>query len=330
MRTGTSGQGSTALVQRRVSRVALLFCLVVSTLASAQTPLSPRRIADLDETSFIVTDVDADGSGRIVAMSRITNRPLWTCAVPGEPLGIAHWKNLYLVGDARTNNVGVYRLTGAKGGWACTGSAEGKSLHLVHSLGHPPPEGPGFFRKVNDLGVDELTQRVFVVDTGDRKVKVFDHRGNFLYRFPETGPLLMNPTGIAVDGVMQEVLVSDYGDPSGGFRPATPPRIMIFGFGGDYRGQIDSVRGTPYFFLRPQGLGVDGHGRIFVADAFLGTVFVFSRSGTGIATVGTPGDGPSQLRLPLDLVIDRSSGDLFVTSHMTGRVEVYRGAGRLP
>jgi hypothetical protein len=330
MREGNSGQGGTTPVGRRVGRIALLFCLVASTFASAQTPLSPRRIADVDEASFIVTDVDADGSGRIVAMSRMTNRPVWTCAVPGEPLGIAHWKNLYLVGDTQTNNVGVYRLTGADGDWACTGRAAGKSLQFVYNLGNPPPGAAGFFRKVNDLGVDERTQRVFVVDTGDRKVKVFDNRGNFLYAFPETGPLLMNPTGIAVDGVMQEVLVSDYGDPSGSFRPATPPRIMIFGFGGDYRGQIDSVRGTPYFFSRPQGLGVDGLGRIFVADAFLGTVLVFSRSGTGIATVGAPGDDPTQLRLPLDLVIDRSSGDLFVTSHMTGRVEVFRGAGRLP
>lgn len=315
----------------RLGSLLLLFLAACAT-AGAQTPASPRRIAALDKQTILITDLDADLQGALVALDKETMQVVWICAVPGEPLGVAQWKNLFLMGDSSTGNVGVYRMTGANRGTACFGSASGKSLEFLYNLGHTQPGQPGFFQKVNDLALDVDLQRVFVVDTGEKKVKVFDNKGNFLYAFPEGSPGLLNPTGIALDEARQEVLISDYGDPSGSFKPKVPPRIVIFGYGGNYLGQIDSDPVTPeYFFSKPQGLGVDGWGHIFVVDALLGKVIVFSReSGTGIKTFGLPGDQPGQLKLPLDLLLDRATGDVFVTSNMTGRVEVFRAAGRVP
>jgi len=310
----------------------LLLFFAVCTTVRAQAPASPRRIAALDKQTILITDLDADLQGAIVALDKETMQVVWTCVVPGEPLGVAQWKNLFLVGDPPTGNVGVYRMTGANRGTLCFGAASGKTLEFLYNLGQTQPGQPGFFQKVNDLALDVDFQRVFVVDTGEKKVKVFDNKGNFLYAFPEGSPALLNPTGIALDEARQEVLVSDYGDPSGSFKPKVPPRVMIFGYGGNYLGQIDSNPATPeYFFSKPQGLGVDGLGHIFVADALLGKVIVFSReSGTGIKTFGSPGDQPGQLKLPLDLFLDHATGDVFVTSNMTGRVEVFRAAGRVP
>lgn len=321
----------TGLGSPRALGTFLLLFFAVCTSVGAQAPASPRRITALDKQTILVTDLDADLQGALVALDKNSMQAVWTCAVPGEPLGVAQWKNLFLVGDPPTGNVGVFRMTGTNRGTPCFGAAAGKTLEFLYNLGQTQPGQAGFFQKVNDLALDVDLQRVFVVDTGEKKVKVFDNKGNFLYAFPEGSPGLLNPTGIAVDEARQEVLVSDYGDPTGGFKPRVPARIMIFGYGGNYLGQIDSNPLTPeYFFSKPQGLGVDGLGHIFVVDALLGKVIVFSReSGTGIKTVGSPGDQPGQLKLPLDLLLDRATGDVFVTSNMTGRVEVFRAAGRV-
>jgi len=310
----------------------LLLFFAVCTTVGAQAPASPRRITALDKQTILITDLDADLQGALVALDKETMQVVWTCAVPGEPLGVARWKNLYLVGDPPTGNVVVYRMTGANRGTPCFGAAAGKTLEFLYNLGQAQLRQPGFFQKVNDLAVDVDLQRVFVVDTGDKKVKVFDNKGGFLYAFPEGSPVLLNPTGIALDETRQEVLVSDYGDPSGSFKPKVPARIVIFGYGGNYLGQVDSSPANPeFFFSKPQGLAVDWFGHIFVVDALLGKVIVFAReSGTGIKTFGSPGGQPGQLKLPLDLCLDPSTGDVFVTSNMTGRVEVFRAAGRVP
>ncbi len=312
--------------------VLLLLFLTMCTSVAAQTAASPRRIAALDKQTILITDLDPDLQGALVALDKETMQVVWTCALPGEPMGVAQWKNLFLVGDSSTNNVSVYRMTGANRGTPCFGAAAGKTLEFLYNLGLTLPGQPGFFQKVNDIALDADLQRVFVVDTGEKKVMVFDNKGNFLYSFPDGSPALLNPTGITLDGARQEVLVSDYGDPTGSFKPKVPPHIMIFSYVGNYLDQIDSNPATPeYFFSKPQGLAVDGLGHIFVVDAFLGKVIVFSReSGTGIKTFGSPGDQPGQLKLPLDLFLDRSTGDVFVTSNMTGRVEVFRAAGRVP
>jgi len=61
----------------------------------------------------------------------------------------------------------------------------------------------------------------------------------------------------------------------------------------------------------------------------LGQVFVFDRStGNIVNRFGSFGQESGQLELPLDVVLDLKSGDLFVTNNMLQRVEVFRGVGR--
>lgn len=312
--------------------VFLLLFFLASTCVNAQVPASPRRIAELDKKAILITDINTDLQGTLVALDKATMQVVWTCTVPGEPLGVAHWKNLYLVGDSASGNVSVYRMAGANRGLPCSGTAAGKSLEFLFNLGQTQPGAPGFFQKVNDVALDVDLQRIFVVDTGEKKVKVFDNKGNFLHSFPEIAPTLLNPTAIAVDETRQEVLVSDFGDPSGSFSPTVPPRIMIFSYSGNYLGQItsDSSNASSYF-SKPQGLSVDGSGQVFLVDAFLAKVLVLDRvTGAWIRSFGGPGDQPGDLKLPLDLLLDRATGDVFVTSNMTGRVEVFRTAGRVP
>ena len=239
-------------------------------------------------------------------------------------MAVAFAANLVFIGNASAQNVEVYRLKG-------TPKGPGKTLEFLYNLGFTPSGQPGTIQAPSDIDLDKGSGLAFVLDSRDRKVKVFDFAGNVVSTFPALGdPQLLSPTAIAVDPVRQEVLVSDYGDPNGSFTANVPARIMIYSYYGAFLSKIDGgVTNTDAQFDRPQGLATDGQGHIFMAESVLGQVFVFDRNtGAVLKKLGSFGDGPGQLELPLDLFLEKN-GDLFVTNNMLKRIEVFRAAGGL-
>lgn len=300
--------------------VGILFFFAAASLAQAQVLRSPVRIAEGPPGQILVSDYQQEA---VLAIDKRSLGILWSFPVQGSPLAVDCWSNLIFIGNTATQNVEVYRLKGAPGG-------PQKTLEFLYNLGRTPAGEPGFIQKPTDMALDRENELVFVLDGKAKNIKVFDFRGNFVEAVPraDAAPLL-NPTAIAVDEVRKELLVSDYGDPSGSFKPRTAARIIIYTYGGVYLDQIDGNGPAAEFqFPRPQGLAADGRGHIFMVDAFLSKILVFDRvSHTGLKAVGSFGVGSGQLKLPMDIVIDGKSGDLFVTNTTPGRVEVFRAEG---
>lgn len=71
---------------------------------------------------------------------------------------------------------------------------------------------------------------------------------------------------------------------------------------------------------RAQGIVGDGHGRLFIADTFLGHVKIFSNSGAFLGAIARPGSGPGQLQSPGGLALD-AAGRLWVASANGASVE---------
>ncbi len=243
-----------------------------------------------------------------------------TIPVPGGPLGIAWAKNTLFVGLAEAGRVDAYRSPGQA---RYTVAAR----RWLFSLG-----GSGTFTEPTDIAVDTLQSLIFVLDAQQRAVKVFD-LADGTPRFTISGPglgaeQLQNPTALAVDPVGQEIVVSDYGEPT---EPSTQPALKVFDYQGVLLTTISGKQGMMgQRFSRPQGLAVDGAGRIFMADALSGEVMVFDRqSGSLLTTFGTFGSGPGELWLPLDVVVNENQ-DLFVTNNRPGRIEVYETGGQIP
>jgi DNA-binding beta-propeller fold protein YncE len=276
----------------------------------------PKRIAEGFPGEVIVSDPSLGG---IAALDKRTLEVVCSYSVVGEPLGVAQWRNRLFVGNGATHSVEVYRVTRGCG-----------KMNFLYSLGDPQAGQAGFIQTPAGLAIDSQQQLVFVLDSGERTVKAFDVKGNFLYTLPAAGEVPpLSPMAIAVDEGRQQVLISDYGDPGGSFfsGPAAPAQVLIYSQAGTYFGKIDGAGR----FGRPQGLAVDDLGRIYMAESLLGQVFVIDRStGNVVNKLGSFGQAPGQLQLPLDVVLDQKSGDVFVTNNMLGRVEVFRGAGRLP
>lgn len=296
----------------------------------AQLPnvISPREIAEGPPGQVLVADARASA---IIGLDESTLEPVWSFPVPleGQPFGLATNGRLVFVGNTSAGNVEVYRLMPNP-----NDPAQSAILEFQYNLGFTQPGQSGFNGRPNSIAVDAKKNRVFVLDSGDKKIKVFDVRGALLDIITpaDSRGALLNPASIAVDSRRQELLISDFGDPSGFFSVGIPGRILIYSTDGEYLFQIngDGSTHSGTLFLRPQGLAATASGRILVAEALSSRILVLDRNnGALLGEIGGPGSEPGQLRVPIDLCVDSQSGDVFVSnSRGARRVEVFRGVGR--
>lgn len=161
--------------------------------------------------------------------------------------------------------------------------------------------------------------RVFVSDSAERYIKVFDIPAGRYYRIGEEEPgRIVKPLGIDVDRAGQ-LYVAD----------ATARDIKIFGPDGKYRRSI----GGPKWFDRLSSVTVDPAGtRIYVVD--IGGVSsnnhrirVFdAATGEHVQDIGKRGAGPGELNLPRDLAIGKD-GQLYVVDGGNFRIQVFSAKG---
>ncbi len=264
---------------------------------------SPVRLTAIAEGNLLVTDHNAQA---VHMMNKATLKVLRSFPIKGRPLGIAWTRGRIYVGNETTGAVEVYNRAGK---W-------------LFDLGG----AKGIIKEPTDIAVDEALGRVFVVDGDEKNIKVYDLQGAGLYTIAGAASgagQLVNPTGIALDTRRGEIVVSDYGDTNFAYSG----RLCLFDYAGNVVGEIAGKAGG---FSRPQGLTVD-EGRIFLADGMLGQVLIFDReTGAKVKTLGSFGSGPGQLMLPLDVVVDPLSKDVFVTNNRLKRIEVFTGGGLLP
>ncbi|MBI3374956.1 MAG: 6-bladed beta-propeller [Betaproteobacteria bacterium] len=220
-----------------------------------------------------------------------------------QPLGldIDAQQNLYVV-DAVTKHVKVYDaqgkflrlMGGAKMLSRPSGvavSADGERVYVVDTGGVQRQEehrvrvfngrtgthlfdfgkrgsGDGEFNLARDIAIAP-NGRLYVVDTGNFRVQVFDRDGKFVKAFGSVGRQPGNfarPREIAIDREGR-VYVSD----------AAFGNMQIFDAEGELLMHIGdrAERDQPARYMLPSGLAVDGDGRIYIADEFFRRVDVF-------------------------------------------------------
>ena len=263
---------------------------------------SPMRLTMTPEGNLLVSDYQL---GMIVTVDRKSLKPTLWFPVQGKPLGVAYARGHIYVGNTSKECVEVY----ARGG---------KKLYQLN----------GVIKQPSDIAIDEKQGLVFVVDAHQKNVKVFNLKGKFIRSFPGLDPdNLVNPTGITLDTDAKEVFVSDYGDRT----KYIYPRIQIFDYEGNLVYTIPGKKGMfGVRFSRPQGLAVDDSGHVFMVDCYSGEILVFDRyNGQTLKTMAGYGTDPGQLRLPLDIVMNPSSKDIYVTNNRSATIEVFVKGGVL-
>jgi len=268
----------------------------VSTYVSSyHAGLGPARISVDSSGRLYITDPKGH---RVLILSN-SGRILSTIDNLGTPLGIAvDSSGRIYVGDDRENNVKVFDMEG----------------NLLYKLG----SGDGEVLMPNDIAISSITGNIYVTDSQQNKVKVYYPDGSFAFSFGDTGSAngrFGGLTGIAIDDIAGEVIVSDWNNGYSNYA-----RIQIFDLNGTYKASFYTY--NKQGFRKLQGLAIDKQGRIYLTDAYQGTVQVFDRGGVSLAFIGNFGTLPGNLNLPMDVAIDPDN-KLFITSNGTGRVEVY-------
>jgi DNA-binding beta-propeller fold protein YncE len=160
---------------------------------------------------------------------------------------------------------------------------------------------PGDWRPVDAVAFED---RLYVVDTANRLVKVFDKASGELLKSigdrGEPAERLERPTNLTFDGE--------------GFLYVTDiSRFQVVKF--DRDGHFQAAFGKPGdnlgHFARPKGTAVDRDGRLYAVDASFNNVQIFDKGGRLLMFFGEAGETAGQFLLPAKVTIDYDAVSYF-------------------
>ena len=172
------------------------------------------------------------------------------------------------------------------------------------------------------IGIATNSTHLFVSDSGNNRVQVFDFNGNFVAKFGSSGSgdgQFFSNRGITANNT--HIFVADAGN----------HRVQIFDFNGNFVAKFGgtgpgfrgSGNGTDQF-RNPQGITANST-HLFVADADNHRVQIFDHTGTFVSQFGGEGNGTGQFDNPVGITIHSTT--LFVTDRDNHRVQVFDNAG---
>jgi len=258
--------------------------------ASAPEPFERPYGVAWDEDDLLVTDPAA---ARVV---RVSPRGRIVASTPGlflGPIGVARCEIGIVVTDSRQGSVTLVD----------------RDLHLVRRLAE------GLSRP---SGVACVGKRIFVVETGAHRIlalrpeggiaDVFGRRGEAEAQFNFPAALASDPESLWIGDTLNFRVQR--------LRTVNGAYLRAFGRLGDGAGE------TP----RIKGIAVDAAGRIWVTDAQLDQIALFSKSGELLADLGRTGAERGEFAFPAGIAANRD-GRVAVVDSLNRRIQVLRLEG---
>ncbi len=167
------------------------------------------------------------------------------------------------------------------------------------------------------MAVAEVNRKVFVSDTGNHRIAVFDYDGNPLYTFGAQGSSqgqFSFPYGITVDGSGQ-IYVADLNNGN----------IQVFSQNGKFLKYFLDPKTN--LVKQPAGLFYDqSSNSIFVTDVALSQVLQFDINGKKLLEAGKRGSGMGELLSPN--AVCAAGDNIIVSDTGNDRVEVFDRSGK--
>ena len=166
------------------------------------------------------------------------------------------------------------------------------------------------------LTYDSIRKRLYVINTRQHQVLVFDQQGEFLFSIGSRG------TGNGEFNYPTQI----WSDPSTGNLWVTDSlnfRIQLISPEGQFISALASVGDATGNLPRPKGIATDSFGHVYVLDALLNTLQIFNQQGELLLYLGEQGKGIGQFWLPVGIYIDRGNR-IFVADSFNNRVQEFR------
>lgn len=221
-----------------------------------------------------------------------------------EPSVVCYRSGRVIVGDTATRQVHVYSFEGRWVG------------DLVMTNSDTKTRG-GTLTKPSGIAID-VKGRVYIVDSSDPYVRVFDSKGVFVKEFCNIQGKDGGLQGIAVDSTGL-IYLSD----------VTNACVQVFQSDlGLWMRKIDCKGKADADLQLPSGLAVDRANQVYCADYGTSRVYVFSKSGILLRSFGSKGNGPGQFNVPRSVAVDRND-KIYVLDSLNHRVQVFGPTGNL-
>lgn len=212
------------------------------------------------------------------------------------PIGVAAGRDgEVLVADAELRR--VVRL-----------SSEGKPLGWF---------GADTLKRPTGLARDASRQRIYVADTYDHSIKVFDDAGvlrDIWGRRGDQAGELNFPTHLGLGA--DRLYVSD----------SMNARVLAFDLDGRPQGTIGQRGLYVGNLVRPKGVAADGDGNVYVVESMHDTLLVFDREGRPLMSIGGTGQDVGKFYLPAGVWTD-GRDRVYVSDMYNGRVVVFQFLG---
>ncbi len=172
------------------------------------------------------------------------------------------------------------------------------------------------------IAIDSTNRLLYVVDTGNDVVDVFDadsfkllrHLGKPSTKHLASEPGLFSlPTNVAVDKEGNVYVTDTLND-----------RVEIFDADGSFISTFGKNGDGPGYFERPKGIAVDVDGHIWVVDSAQSRVQVFNNEGRLLIYFGELGGYPGQFQEPYGIAIDNKTNRVITSEQYQGRVQMFR------
>jgi DNA-binding beta-propeller fold protein YncE len=168
-------------------------------------------------------------------------------------------------------------------------------------------------------GISALPElgRIYVVDTGDHTLKLFDLDGQLVASVAgdsNDSTSLHYPT-FATTTSDNELLVND----------ALNYKIRRFDAHGRHLSAFGDEGSGPGFFARPKGLAVDSEEHLYVVDNLFDNVQVFDSSGRLLLVIGGQGSLPGQFWSPAGIDIVKDT--IYVADTFNDRIQILKYLG---
>jgi len=179
--------------------------------------------------------------------------------------------------------------------------------------------GEGQLMRPTSVAVDDARGRIYVADTPEHVIKVFDTESGRLQetlgrRGSEPGRFNF-PTYVGVDDAGR-LYVTD----------SLNGRVQVFTPEGRFHHAVGKFGDGSGSFAAPKGVAVDSEGHLYVADAAFDAIQVFDSGGKLLLYFGRSGQGRGEFWMPTGLFID-GHDRLFIADSYNQRIQMFQFLG---